>query len=84
MRWARDRGCRLYDLWGIPAADPTSVSDTGDSIAGTKGDDWRGLYRFKTGFGGDIVTYPAALERRYNKPLAFVARRFVRQQRGDS
>ena len=40
--------------------DPESVStDAGDEIAGTRGDDWRGLYRFKTGFGGEIVTLSA-------------------------
>ena len=84
MRWARDHGCTRYDLWGIPVDDPGSVSDTGDSIAGTRGDDWRGLYRFKTGFGGEIVDYPPCLERRYHRMGAFIARRTIRQQRGDS
>ena len=42
MRVARERRCRVYDLYGIPpAADPQHP--------------WFGLYRFKTGFGGDIV-----------------------------
>jgi lipid II:glycine glycyltransferase (peptidoglycan interpeptide bridge formation enzyme) len=74
MRWARHAGCRIYDLWGIPLEDPVSVSTDGDRIAGTQGDDWRGLYRFKTGFGGTIVTYPNTLERRYAPLLSFVAR----------
>ena len=66
MRWGRDRGCKTYDLWGIPDQDPEKViSDNQSAIAGTKGDDWRGLYRFKTGFGGEIVTYPSTLERRH-------------------
>lgn len=75
MRWARDRGCRRYDLWGIPAVDPVSTADAGERVATTRGDDWRGLFRFKTGFGGEIVSYPATLERRYRPALAWLARR---------
>jgi lipid II:glycine glycyltransferase (peptidoglycan interpeptide bridge formation enzyme) len=75
MRWARDRGCRRYDLWGIPAEDPVSTADAGERVASTRGDDWRGLYRFKTGFGGEVVRYPATLERRYRPALAWLARR---------
>jgi len=76
MRWARERGCTTYDLWGIPEQDPESLrSEDNVSIAGSKGGDWRGLYRFKTGFGGDIVTFPPALERRYVPVLPWLARR---------
>jgi lipid II:glycine glycyltransferase (peptidoglycan interpeptide bridge formation enzyme) len=75
MKWARESGCVRYDLWGIPEDDPSSASEQGDRIAGTKGEDWRGLYRFKTGFGGDIVTYPPTLERRYRPLLSSLARR---------
>jgi peptidoglycan pentaglycine glycine transferase (the first glycine) len=84
MQWAREQGALRYDLWGIPKEDPQTVSDSGDSIAGTKGDDWRGLYRFKTGFGGEIVSYPPCLERRYSQIGSYVARRMISQQRGDS
>jgi len=76
MRWARERGCTTYDLWGIPEQDPESLRSADNaSIAGTKGSDWRGLYRFKTGFGGDIITFPPALERRYVPVLPWLARR---------
>ncbi|MBA2468735.1 MAG: peptidoglycan bridge formation glycyltransferase FemA/FemB family protein [Chloroflexia bacterium] len=76
MRWAREHGCENYDLWGISDKDPETVkSDTTSAIAGTKGDDWRGLYRFKTGFGGQIVTYPALLERRHVPVLPWLARK---------
>ncbi len=84
MQWARERQAACYDLWGIPKDDPTTTSDSGDSIAGTRGDDWRGLYRFKTGFGGEIVSYPPVLERRYSQLGSYIARRMIRQQRGDS
>jgi peptidoglycan pentaglycine glycine transferase (the first glycine) len=80
MRWARDRGCKRYDLWGIPDKDPeSSAVDGGGRIAGTSSDDWRGLYEFKTRFGGQIIDYPAPLEKRYVPVLAALANRF--QQR---
>jgi peptidoglycan pentaglycine glycine transferase (the first glycine) len=76
MRWARGLGCARYDLWGIPMVDPaTTAEPSGESVARTRGDDWRGLFRFKTGFGGEIVSYPPVLERRYHPVAAFVARR---------
>lgn len=80
MRWARDNGCRTYDLWGIPAADPVSTEGEGHRVAGTRGDDWRGLYKFKTGFGGQVVTYPPTLERRYRPILGWFARRTSRMR----
>lgn len=77
MRWARSRGARRYDLWGIPEYDPdSSVSESGDRLAASSGNDRRGLYEFKTRFGGQIVRSPAPLERVYHPLLARMARRF--------
>ena len=79
MRWARERGCARYDLWGIPMRDPVKTEvEAGNRVAGTRGDDWRGLYEFKVRFGGEIVTYPPALERRYRPLLVAAARRLYR------
>lgn len=76
MKWAREHGCGFYDLWGIPMIDPDSVtSEDKSSIAGTKGDDWRGIYRFKTGFGGEIVSFPETMERQYIPGLPWLARK---------
>ena len=41
MRWAREHGCRVYDLWGAP-----EVFDESDSL-------W-GVFRFKEGLGGQV------------------------------
>jgi lipid II:glycine glycyltransferase (peptidoglycan interpeptide bridge formation enzyme) len=77
MRWARSRGARRYDLWGIPEYDSeSSVSESGDRLAASTGNDRRGLYEFKTRFGGQIVRYPPPLERVYHPFLASLARRF--------
>lgn len=83
MRWARGLGCERYDLWGIPHEDPVSTQSEPDRVAGTKGDDWRGLYKFKIGFGGTVVTYPPTLERRYRPLLSLIARRRYGSARSD-
>ena len=81
MRWAREQGFSRYDLWGIPEVDPPTTRDeTGDRVASTRGDDWRGLYEFKVRFGGQIVPYPPPLERPYVPLLPALARRIYQPQ----
>ena len=41
MRWAKSRGCKVYDMWGAP-----DTFNEADSL-------W-GVYRFKRGYGGDV------------------------------
>jgi lipid II:glycine glycyltransferase (peptidoglycan interpeptide bridge formation enzyme) len=77
MRWARDHGCRRYDLWGIPERDPTPEELKGGRMPATQGEDWRGLHNFKVRFGGEIVRYPKPMERRYRPVLAVAARRLA-------
>lgn len=60
MRWARTRGCRCYDLWGIPDADAEEDAEA---------QDLGGVGRFKAGFGGEVVRYVGAYDRVY-APLA--------------
>jgi lipid II:glycine glycyltransferase (peptidoglycan interpeptide bridge formation enzyme) len=56
MRWARERGCRTYDLWGVPDADEATLeADFKDRNDGL----W-GVYRFKRGFGGQVVRHIGA------------------------
>jgi len=42
MKRAKEKGCRVYDLWGAP-----DVFDESDSM-------W-GVYRFKEGLGGKVA-----------------------------
>ena len=51
MRWARNRGCVTYDLWGIPD-EPEAVLE---AEFPNRGDGLWGVYRFKRGFGGENV-----------------------------
>jgi lipid II:glycine glycyltransferase (peptidoglycan interpeptide bridge formation enzyme) len=59
LRWARSRGCAIYDLWGIPdevGANPAAYSEP---ESWGEGGLW-GVYRFKQGFGGQVVRYIGA------------------------
>jgi peptidoglycan pentaglycine glycine transferase (the first glycine) len=71
MRWAKERGCDSYDLWGIPDVDENEI---GSDIAEAERDGvlsagMGGLYRFKRGFGGREVRYVGAYDYVYNRPL---------------
>ncbi len=61
MKWAKEQGCKVYDLWGIPddvGANPERYDKIGDY---GKGGLW-GVYRFKQGFGGEVVRTIGAWE----------------------
>ncbi len=68
MRWARARGCTLYDLWGVPDAD---LSELERGFRDRKDGLW-GVYRFKRGFGGELVRSIGAWDRVY-RPAAYRA-----------
>jgi peptidoglycan pentaglycine glycine transferase (the first glycine) len=56
MTWAKARGCRSYDLWGIP----DEVGEKPEAYAESEkwgSDGLWGVYRFKQGFGGQVVRY---------------------------
>ncbi len=73
MRWARARGCRHYDLWGIPSTDEPP-DDVPENQLNVRQGLW-GVYRFKAGFGGDVFSYPGVFERVYCRPLLWAWRR---------
>ena len=50
MRWARWRGCRIYDLWGVPDHEYDVLESRFSNHSGGL---W-GVYRFKRGFGGQL------------------------------
>jgi lipid II:glycine glycyltransferase (peptidoglycan interpeptide bridge formation enzyme) len=51
MRWAKKYGCKLYDLWGIPDEDESVL----ESNFSERQDGLWGVYRFKRGFGGQVI-----------------------------
>ncbi len=55
IRWAKQQGCTVYDLWGIPDY-PEEVLE--EQFMNRSDGLW-GVYRFKRGFGGKIVQLSA-------------------------
>lgn len=65
IRWARQAGARSYDFWGIPATDATD-----EALAG--------VYRFKSGWGGQIVSFPGNFAYEYHPQLMRAIRAMLR------
>jgi lipid II:glycine glycyltransferase (peptidoglycan interpeptide bridge formation enzyme) len=65
MKWAVQKGCTEYDLWGIPAED----EETLERYFTSRSDGLWGVYRFKRGFGGRPHSTIGAWDRPYNRPL---------------
>jgi len=59
IRWAKERGFKEYDLWGIPV-DPTEAHPL------------FGVYRFKKGFGGAFVKYIGVYDFPYSPLLNYL------------
>lgn len=58
IRWAKVRGCRWYDMWGVPQAKGKvpSSNEAGERTSHLPDS----LYQFKQGFGGKTVSYTGA------------------------
>jgi len=68
MLWAKGRGARWYDMWGIPDEDETAL----EAQFQARSDGLWGVYGFKRGWGGQVVRSAAAWDRVYN-PLLYAA-----------
>jgi peptidoglycan pentaglycine glycine transferase (the first glycine) len=72
--WAKNQGCTRYDLWGIPDADlATLEAEFQNRHKGL----W-GVYRFKRGFGGQVIQSIGAYDYVYN-PLLYQLYKLRRQ-----
>jgi peptidoglycan pentaglycine glycine transferase (the first glycine) len=65
IKWAKDRGCFTYDLWGIPDEE----EETLEREFTKRSDGLWGVYRFKRGFGGQVVHYMGAYDYVYSPSL---------------
>lgn len=81
MRWAKSKGCRVYDLWGIPDYEVDELEE-GFSDHGSHEGLW-GVYRFKRGFGGDVVRSVGAWDRVYHPLLYKAYQQLLKLRRGD-
>jgi len=78
IRWAKERGCKQYDLWGVPDADQATL----ESKFMERSDGLWGVYRFKRGFGGEIRRAVGPWERVYN-PILYRLYRWWVGRRGE-
>jgi lipid II:glycine glycyltransferase (peptidoglycan interpeptide bridge formation enzyme) len=76
MRWAKNHGADLYDLYGVPDKDEEHLEK---HFTGTQNKEglW-GVYRFKRGFGGEVKRAVETLDRVY-KPFLYAAYRTVKR-----
>ena len=72
VRWAKAQGAARYDLYGVPDADPETL----EAQFETRGDGLWGVYRFKRGWGGEVVRSVGAWDRVYNR-LVYTAYRLA-------
>lgn len=63
IRWAKDKGCTTYDLWGVPDCSQDELEANFQS----RQDGLWGVYRFKRGFGGEMRRTVGTSDRVYNK-----------------
>jgi lipid II:glycine glycyltransferase (peptidoglycan interpeptide bridge formation enzyme) len=64
IRWAKAQGAKQYDFWGIPATDAEA-----EAMAG--------VYRFKSGWGGEVVRFVGCYQHVYHPRAMSVAQRFI-------
>ena len=77
IQWAKARGCSAYDLWGVPDEDEATL----EAHYLDRHDDLWGVYRFKRGFGGQLVRFAGAFDRVYD-PLLYKAYELYLKSRG--
>ena len=62
MRWAKNKGCQNYDLWGVPDFPEAELEEK----FLTRSDGLWGVYRFKRGFGGQVQRTIGTWDRIYS------------------
>jgi lipid II:glycine glycyltransferase (peptidoglycan interpeptide bridge formation enzyme) len=73
IKWAKERGCLTYDLWGIPDEE----TDVLEREFLKRNDGLWGVYRFKRGFGGQVVHYLGAYDYVYSPLLYWLYNKVV-------
>ena len=80
IQWAKARGCRRYDFWGVPGAfvDLENATEEGERArleAEAEATGLAGVYRFKKGWGGTVVRYAPAYDRVFLRPAYWLWKR---------
>lgn len=66
MRWAKEKGCKTYDLWGVPDQTEQVLEENFSE----RSEGLWGVYRFKRGFGGVVRRTIGTYDRVY-RPLIY-------------
>ena len=61
IRWAKQKGCASYDLWGVPDDEEGNL----EAQFSARSDGLWGVYRFKRGFGGELMRTCGAWDKVY-------------------
>lgn len=77
IQWAQKRGCHWYDMWGIPDEDEATLEDQFLD----RSDGLWGVYRFKRGWGGEVMRSVGTWDYVYN-PLIYMAYKTALRVRG--
>ncbi|MBC8160274.1 MAG: peptidoglycan bridge formation glycyltransferase FemA/FemB family protein [Roseiflexaceae bacterium] len=82
LQWAREQGSAIYDFWGVPdsfgqAATVADAEQRARLEEQAKSDPLFGVYRFKKGFGGQVVRYLPAYNKVYLPALYQLWQRFL-------
>ncbi len=78
IEWARAQGARYYNMYGVPDAPAEQLEAQFQS----RSDGLWGVYRFKRGWGGEVVRGVGAWDRVYNR-VVYAAYRLALRVRGD-
>lgn len=84
IKWAQSQGCVTYDLWGIPDEISTIYSKGSEPPVVDRSDGLWGVYRFKSGFSKNIVSYIGPYDYVCQPAIyALITNRFVRGETVD-
>lgn len=61
VKWAKERGCEMFDLWGIPG-EVRKMKAEGTEIPEERTDGQWGVFKFKRGFSKDVVTFVGSFD----------------------
>jgi peptidoglycan pentaglycine glycine transferase (the first glycine) len=74
LEWAMQRGCAVYDLWGVP----DEGEETLEAQFADRGDGLWGVYRTKRGWGGTLVRRIPAWDFVYSPPIYALYQAYLR------
>jgi len=77
IRWAKEKGCASYDLWGVPDYPEDGLEENFSN----RSDGLWGVYRFKRGFGGELLRACSAWDKVYHR-AAYLGYQMLVARRG--